>query len=98
MAPVIRDPALRNGGFDYVFIDDRVLLPVSDEDSLRHRYDQNPKWDPKLFHASRILGGQGLTALPIATNLRRCIPPRAAEQHQETERQLRWISSLDTAS
>src|SRR5260370_29960285 len=98
MAPVIRDPALRNGIFDYVFIDDRVLLPVSGEESLRHLYDRNPRWDPKLLHACWVLDGQGLIALPIATNLRRCIPPRTPEQLREVERQLSWVSSLNPTS
>lgn len=98
MASVIRDTTLRNGGFDYVIIDDRVLLPVAGENSVRHLYDRNPKWDPKLLHACRILEGQGLIALPIAANLRRCIPPRTPEQHQEVERQLSWIFSLDPTS
>lgn len=98
MAAVIRDPALGNGGFDSVFIDDRLLLPVNGENSPRHLYDLNPKWDPQLFHAHRILGGQGLIALPIAVNLRQSIPPRGAQQRRNIEAQLQWISSLDTAS
>lgn len=97
MAPVLRDPTLRNGGFDYVFVDDRVLLPVSGQDSPRHRYDRDPKWDPTLFNACGILDGQGLIALPIATTLRRCIPPRSPDQQKEVESQLQWISSLDPA-
>ena len=38
MASVIRDPSLRNGGFDYVFIDDRVLLNAIefDRDATAH--------------------------------------------------------------
>ena len=98
MGSVIRDPTLRNGGFDYVLVDDRLLLPVSGDNSVRHLYDGNPKWDPKLLHAYRILAGEGLIALPIAANLRRCIPPRTPEQHREVERQLRWISSLNPAA
>lgn len=97
MAPAIRDPALRNGGFDYVFIDDRVLLAVGGKNSPRHSYDRNPKWDPSLFHAYRISEGQGLIALPIGTHLRHCIPPRTPEQQNGIEKQLRWISSLDPA-
>ena len=98
MASVIRDPALLNGGFDSVFIDDRVLLAVSGNESPRHLYDGNPTWDPMLFNACLIADGQGLIALPIATNLRLCIPPRSAKQQQNIERQLRWLSSLDAAS
>jgi hypothetical protein len=98
MAAVIRGLALRNGGFDYVFIDDRVLLPVSGQASARHLYDRNPKWDAKLFQACRILEGHGLIALPIATNLRWCVPHRTPEQRQQVEKQLRWLSSLDPAS
>ena len=98
MAPAIRDSTLRNGGFDYVFIDDRLLLPVSGDHAPRHLYDRNPVWDQQLFHAYHILGGHGLIALPIAANLRRCIPPRAPEQQRSVENQLRWLLSLDSPS
>ena len=97
MAAILRDPALRNGGFDSVFVDDRLLLPVSGASSPRHLYDRKPDWDPQLFHSSRILGGKGLIALPIAFNLRQCIPPRAPQHQQSVENQLHWIQSLNPA-
>jgi hypothetical protein len=97
MARVLRDPALRNEGFEYVFVDDRLLLPITGGNSPRHRYDRKPDWDAQHFYASRIEGGQGLIALPIAANLRHSIPPRTREQQQSVEKQLRWIGSLSPA-
>ncbi len=97
MAAAVRDSKLRNGGFDYVFVDDRLLLSATGEKSPRHLYDLDPDWNAELFHAHRIRSGQGLIALPIAANLRHCIPPRAAEQQASVERQLRWLHSQDPA-
>ncbi len=95
MAGVLRDSTLRNGGFDCVFIDDRLLLPVAGENSPRLLYDQNPESHPELFQACQILGGQGLVAVPIAGNLRRCIPPRDPRQQRGVDHQLRWVGSLE---
>lgn len=97
MAAALRDPALRNGGFDYVLVDDRLLLPVTGENAPRHLYDREREWDPQLFHAYRILGGHGLVALPIAAELRQSIPPRSKEHQRRVEKQLRWVSLLDPA-
>src|SRR5260370_24947327 len=60
----------------------------------RHTYDRELNWAPDFFQAYNIERGHGLIALPIAANLRRCIPPRAPEQMRSVEKQLRWISSL----
>src|SRR5260370_7099837 len=97
MSAAVRDSKLRNGCFDYVFVDDRLLLSATGEKSPRHLYDLDPDWNAELFHAHRIRSGQGLIALPIAANLRHCIPPRAAEQQASVERQLRWLHSQDPA-
>jgi hypothetical protein len=73
MAAVLRDARLRNGGYEYVILDDRLLLPSNDERTL---YDKTGDWDADLFRMHEIAGGIGLVAFPIATRLRRSIPPR----------------------
>jgi hypothetical protein len=73
MAAVLRDARLRNGGYEYVILDDRLLLPSNEERSL---YDETGEWDADLFRMHEIAGGIGLVAFPIATRLRRSIPPR----------------------
>ncbi len=93
MAPVLRDPRLPNDGYEYVLIDDRLLLPANGA-SVRHAYDRNPAWDPQLLQAHRIRHGQGLVAVPIAGNLRQCIPPRCPEHWQRIESQLQWLSAV----
>ena len=98
MAAVLRDPTLRNRGYDYVFIDDRLLLPVNGRHSTRRIYDRNQEWDPQLFNVYRIRQGHGLIALPIAANLRQCLPPRGSEHWRRVQGQLEWLSSLDPAS
>jgi hypothetical protein len=95
MAGTLRDSTLSNGGFDYVFVDDRVLYSSTGPNPGRHLNDRNPIWDPVLFSAYPIVGGNGLIALPIAENLRHCIPPRSVEQARSVERQLRWLGSTN---
>ncbi len=68
MAEVLRDSTLRNGGFDFVFIDDRLLLPVAGDNSPRLLYDRNPKSNPEHFQAYPILARQGPGCGAIAGN------------------------------
>jgi hypothetical protein len=98
MAAVLRDPALRNGGYESVLVDDRLLLPTFGPESPRLAYDRGRNWDPQLFHSYRIARGQGLVAVPIAANLRRCVPPRDGDQLRSVRAQLRWLSSLEPAA
>jgi hypothetical protein len=98
MAAVLKDPALHNGGYESVFVDDRLLLPMHGHESPRGTYDRKHHWDPQLFHSYRIARGQGLVAVPISTNLRRCVPPRDRDQLRSVEAQLRWLSSLEPAA
>jgi hypothetical protein len=93
MAATLRDATLSNGGFDYVFVDDRILYSSTGHHSPRHLNDTNPIWDPALFRGYPVVGGHGLIALPIAENLRHCIPPRSAEQARTVDRQLRWLGA-----
>lgn len=97
MSPALRDDALVNGGFDHVFVDDRILYSDVGNPSPRHLHDLRGQWDPALFHCYEIAGGHSLTALPIAGNLRHCIPPRTSEDLRRVEKQLTWIRGIDPA-
>jgi len=97
MSPALRDKALVNGGYNHVFVDDRILYSDTGNPSPRHVYDLTGQWDAALFHGYEIAGGRGLTALPIAKNLRHCIPPRTPEDLRRIEEQLVWIQGLNPA-
>src|SRR6185503_6434157 len=45
----------------------------------REEYDRTGFWSPELFQMHEIEGSNGLIAFPIATRLRRSIPPRQDE-------------------
>ena len=98
MAAVLRDPRLLNQGYEYVILDDRLLLPAEGNPSPRHCYDRMQNWDPQLFEAYRIENGQGLIVLPIASNLRQSIPPRQPDHWNSINSQLRFLSGLDPDS
>lgn len=93
MADVLTDPRLLNGGYQYVVIDDRVLLSVCDAGSPRHQYDHAPEWRRELFQPWRIADGHGLIALPISSTLRHSIPPTRPEHWRELERQIEWLAA-----
>ena len=95
MAPVLKDPRLLNGGFRYVLLDDRVLLPGGGISSPRKIYDRNPRPDAHLYQACHIQGGDGLIALPIASQLRLNIPPNDEYQFDKLREHLRWLSTLN---
>ncbi|MBV9267024.1 MAG: hypothetical protein JO061_12715 [Acidobacteriaceae bacterium] len=97
MPAVLTDGALYNGGYRYVFIDDRVLLPNHGANSERSRYDTSPEWKPQLFHAYEMRGTD-LIAVPIAINLRHCIPPRNEEHWGRVAEQLQWLAKLNASS
>lgn len=76
MAPILRDASLLNDGYRYVILDDRTLLSTRDRSLPRALFDRGDHWTPDLFRACEIENGLGLIALPIATRLRRSIPPK----------------------
>jgi hypothetical protein len=90
MAPVLLDPRLLNGGYRAVVLDDRTLLAASDRS--RGEYDRFRGFRRELFKPWRIRNGRGLLALPIATTLRECIPPRSAPHWERLEAQLDWAA------
>jgi hypothetical protein len=73
MTPVLRDAQLLNDGYKFVILDDRLLLEAG---GPRGVYDEKGAWDPDLFRMHEIEEGLGLIAFPIATRLRRSIPPQ----------------------
>jgi hypothetical protein len=79
LAKVLTDQTLPNGGFQYVLVDDRLLLPKAS----RQHFDQNPCFTPELFEAYRIQDGHGLIALPISHEMRFMIPIETEGQEQK---------------
>jgi hypothetical protein len=88
MAPVLRDAALLNDGYRHVILDDRTLLSPRDRALPRRMFDSGEHWTPEVFQAHEIERGLGLIALPIATRLRRSIPPKQDEDWKCVQREL----------
>lgn len=88
MAPALRDATLLNGGYRHVVLDDRTLFARSDPHLPRPLVDGGAQWSPEMFQAHEIEQGLGLTALPIATRLRRSVPPKDGEDWQCVETEL----------
>jgi hypothetical protein len=88
MAPVLRDAQLLNGGYRYAILDDRLLLSSKDDALPRGEFDEKQSWSPDLFKMHEVEEGLGLTLFPIATRLRRSIPPRSDQDWVEVQRQL----------
>jgi hypothetical protein len=88
LAPVLRDANLQNDGYRYVILDDRLLLSPRDPGLPRHVFDAGGHWDPELFRTHEIENGLGLIAFPIATRLRRSIPPGQDEDWTEVKTHL----------
>ena len=89
MAPVLTDSALLNHGYQYVILDDRLLHAQRSIDTQpREEYDRTGQWSPELFQMHEIEGGEGLIAFPIATRLRRSIPPRQDEDWNRVRTEL----------
>ncbi|HYO82707.1 MAG TPA: hypothetical protein VES20_14980, partial [Bryobacteraceae bacterium] len=91
MAPALRDGRLLNGGYSYVILDDRLLLDPADPLHPRRRYDENPEWNAELFLMHEIEDGLGLIAFPIATRLRRSIPPRQDDDWHQVRTDLEGL-------
>ncbi|MBZ5659465.1 MAG: hypothetical protein LAO08_03590 [Acidobacteriia bacterium] len=95
MAPVLNDSRLLNGGYRFVLLDDRLLLPMNGSNSPRKVYDREPRRDAELYCACPVEDGQGLIALPIATQLRLNIPPGNEAQVTNLREHCQWLGSLD---
>lgn len=95
MAPVLNDSRLLNGGYRFVLLDDRLLLPMNGYDSSRKIYDREPRWDAELYKACPVEDGHGLIALPIATQLRLNIPPGSEGQFKHLREHCQWLSTLN---
>ena len=89
MAPVLRDARLRNGGYEYVILDDRLLLGRNG--GGRTLYDETNHWDPELYGMHEITDGIGLVGFPIATRLRRSIPPKKDEDWRQVREELEGL-------
>lgn len=79
IAPVLRDARLRNDGYRHVILDDRLLVSTRNPTLSRTEYDESRPWLPEHFQMHEIRDGLGLVAFPIATRLRRSIPPQQQE-------------------
>jgi hypothetical protein len=88
MAPVVRDARLLNNGYRHVILDDRLLLSPRDAAYSRSEFDEKQIWSPDLFKMHEIEEGFGLTVFPIATRLRRSIPPRQEEDWRQVQAEL----------
>jgi hypothetical protein len=91
MAPVLRDARLLNDGYRFVILDDRLLLDPDDPLNPRGDYDESGGWDPELFRMHEIADGIGLVAFPIATRLRRSIPPNQEDDWSQVQSDLEGL-------
>src|SRR2546422_5984071 len=62
--------------------------------SARRNYDPNQYWAQANFLVHRIKDVSGLSAPPIAINLRQNIPPGTPEHFEKVKTQLRWLLDL----
>jgi hypothetical protein len=95
MAPVLKDSRLLNHGYEYVLLDDRLLLSGTGACSPRKTYDRKPRRDEELYQACAVQNGHGLIALPIASHLRLNIPPSDESQFNDLRQHCRWLTTLD---
>jgi hypothetical protein len=78
LAKVLADKTLPNGGFHYILVDDRLLLPKTS----RQHFDRNPSFIPELFESHSIQDGCGLIALPLSHEIRLNVPFETEVQEQ----------------
>jgi hypothetical protein len=93
IAPALTEPALLNGGYTQVLLDDRMWLPLG---GAREEFDRRQGSQIELFEPCRIEDGRGLIALPIATTLRQSIPPSSTDHWRKVRRQLEWLAHADS--
>ena len=74
MDRLLRDARLRNGGYQYVILDDRLLLAQNNEQQSRATYNETNHFDPDLYTMHEIKVGLDWSTFPIATRLRRKHP------------------------
>jgi starch synthase len=91
LVPLLEDEDLPNGGYRYIFLDDRLLFPTNGSypGSPRACFDSCPfgvstsppaaSRFPEACRVYRIAGGSGLGVIPMSADLRYCIPPRTPE-------------------
>lgn len=92
LAPVLTDKGLLNGGYGYVLVDDRLYYPAISGKPSRKDLDKGNKLNFEDFYPCRIVGGKGLTALPISSFLRRNIPPRNKSALKGVEKIFHWLA------
>jgi hypothetical protein len=81
LSPVLTDATLANGGFRYTLADDRLFLTRA----RRHRFDAFPSFRPELFEAANIREGNGLTGLPLSSDMRLNIPVETDRQRERLD-------------
>jgi starch synthase len=96
LGTLVTDPSLRNGGYRYVLLDDRLRFPLANGDGTDPRamfdstgpyhnvHDRPPRTG---FHIDRpwVMAEQDLVLLPISAPLRYWIPPRRKGHWEELE-------------
>ncbi len=92
LAPVLTDKKLLNGGYEYILVDDRLYHPAGRGALSGKERDRGRTRILTDFCPCRIVGGKGLTSLPISSLLRRRIPPRNKSALKELEELFRWLA------
>ena len=95
LAPVVAHPALLNGGYKYVLVDDRLLYPSGEGTSSRCAYDRAPAPHRTDFARYDILHAHGLSVLPIARDLRQNIAVQGADRVEKVTELIRWLATAD---
>ncbi|HWQ33615.1 MAG TPA: phosphotransferase [Blastocatellia bacterium] len=100
LSPVLRHPALLNGGYQYVLLDDRHVFPAGEtyDGSARQRFDRGSRFEPDAFRAWRISNGNGLVMLPFSRKLRYLIPPSRFDSLRKLSDLLERLAALNDES
>lgn len=104
LASLLESGQLRNGGYRYVFLDDRLLFPTGAAypGSPRARFDaisrfgelgeSAPSVVPEACRPYHIAGTARLGIVPISAEIRYCVPPRRAEHLSRLQAIVRSLS------